>query len=104
MKRFMLTLLGEFYNMKNVKKLSAKHKMLNFLSKKDGRNTFTVAQGRTLFGVSNVTARINDLRNDGHVIYANAKTVKGVKKISYRLGTPTKALVKSAIANGYKFA
>ena len=57
-------------------KLSTKQKMLTFLKKKTGQNTFTVAQGRNLFKVSNVSARISELRQDGHKIKTTVKTTK----------------------------
>jgi predicted transcriptional regulator len=84
------------------KKLSAKEKILKFLSKTDGYNTLTVAQAQARFGIQNVSARIEELRNEGHVIYTNMKTRgDGSKVASYRLGKPTKALVRAAYAAGY---
>jgi len=86
-------------------KLSAKAKMLNYLSKTEGYNTFSVAQGRKLFGVTNVSARIDELRQEGHVIYTNTVTKNdGSKAQVYRLGKPTKALVKAALQAGYSLA
>ena len=85
-------------------KLSAKQKMLNYLSKKTGYNTFSVAQGRNLFGVQNVSARIDELRQEGHCIYTNTITKRDGSKTSvYRLGTPTKAMVRAALKAGYSF-
>jgi predicted transcriptional regulator len=84
------------------KKLSAKEKILKFLSKTDGYNTLTVAQAQARFGIQNVSARIEELRNEGHVIYTNMKTRgDGSKVASYRLGKPTKALVRAAYAAGF---
>lgn len=83
--------------------MNAKQKMLNYLSKTEGYNTFSVAQGRKLFGVLNVSARVEELRKEGHCIYTNTKTrADGTKVKVYRLGTPTKSLVQFAIAAGYK--
>ena len=83
---------------------SAKTKILNFLSKKDGYNTLTVAQARARFGIQNVSARIEELRKEGHCIYTNTvQRGDGSKVKAYRIGKPTKALVKAAIANGYSF-
>ena len=83
-------------------KLSAKTKILTFLSKTDGYNTLTVAQARARFGITNVSARIDELRQEGHVIYTNTKTRgDGSKVASYRMGKPTKAMVKAALHNGY---
>jgi len=83
-------------------KLSAKSRMLNTLKKSSGYNTFTVKQGQTRFGVSNVAARIEELRQEGHCIYTNTRILEDGRKISYyRLGTPTKALVQTALSAGY---
>jgi len=85
------------------KNLSAKQKILNFLSKKDGYNTLTVAQAQARFGITNVSARIDELRQEGHVIYTNMKTRgDGSKVASYRIGKPTKALVRAAYASGFE--
>lgn len=85
------------------KNLSAKQKILNYLSKKDGYNTLTVAQAQTRFRIQNVSARIDELRQEGHVIYTNTKTRgDGSKVASYRLGKPTKAMVRAAYAAGFE--
>ena len=86
-------------------KLSAKEKMISYLSKKEGYNTFSVAQGRKLFGVQNVSARIEELRQEGHCIYTNTVTKGNGSKVKvYRLGKPTKALVQAALSAGYSFS
>ena len=83
----------------------AKAKMLATLYKKDGYNTFTVKQAQTRFGIKNVSARIEELRKEGHCIYTNTKKLSNGRKINYyRLGTPTRALVQAAIRGGYTFA
>lgn len=85
-----------------MEKLSAKQRMLNTLKKTDGYNTFTTKQAQARFGVSNVAARIDELRQEGNVIYTNTKKLEDGRKISfYRLGTPTKALVQAALSTGY---
>lgn len=85
------------------KNLSAKQKILNYLSKKDGYNTLTVAQAQARFGITNVSARIDELRQEGHVIYTNTKTRgDGSKVASYRIGKPTKAMVRAAYAAGFE--
>jgi hypothetical protein len=85
--------------------LSAKEKMLAALKKTEGYNTFTVAQAQKRFGVKNVSARIEELRKEGYCIYTNSKTLKNGRKINfYRLGTPTKAMVKAALSAGYSFS
>lgn len=85
-------------------KVSAKQKIINFLSKKEGYNTLSVAQARARFGIKNVTARIDELRQEGHCIYTNTKhRSDGTKVQVYRLGTPTKSMVKAALKSGYSF-
>ena len=86
-------------------KLSAKQRMLNALSKTEGYNTFTVEQARRRFGIQNVSARIDELRQEGNVIYTNYKTnADGVKVAYYKMGKPTKSLVRAAIKAGYNLA
>jgi len=86
-------------------KLSAKQRILNFLAKKQGYNTLSVAQARARFGIQNVTARIDELRQDGHCIYTNTKRRADGSKVNvYRLGTPTKSMVRAAIKAGYSFS
>jgi hypothetical protein len=82
-------------------KLSAKEKMLAALKKTSGYNTFTTKQAQRRFGITNVAARIDELRQEGNVIYTNTKVVDGQKVSFYRLGTPTKALVRAALSSGY---
>ena len=78
---------------------SAKEKMLAVLSKPTGYNTFTVAQAQHRFGITNVSARINELREEGHAIYTNRKTLADGRTISvYRLGTPSKKVIAAGIA------
>lgn len=86
-------------------KQSAKQKILNYLSKSEGYNTLTTAQARARFGITNVSARIDELRQEGHCIYTNTVTRgDGSKVKAYRMGKPTKALVRAAIKSGYSFA
>ena len=85
-------------------KQSAKTRILNYLSKSEGYNTLSVAQARARFGIQNVAARIDELRQDGHCIYTNTKRRADGSKVSvYRLGTPTKAMVRAALKAGYSF-
>lgn len=85
-------------------KLSAKQRILNYLSKSEGYNTLSVAQARARFGIQNVAARIEELRQEGHCIYTNTKRRGDGSKVSvYRMGTPTKALVRTAVQAGYSF-
>ena len=86
-------------------RISAKQKMLNYLNKKEGYNTFSVAQGRKLFGIQNVSARIDELRQEGNCIYTNTVTKSDGSKVNvYRLGTPTKDMVRAALKAGYSFS
>jgi len=83
-------------------KQSAKSKIINFLSKTEGYNTLSVAQARARFGIQNVAARIEELRKEGHVIYTNTKTRRDGSKVAvYRLGKPTKAMVRAAYSVGF---
>ena len=82
-------------------KLSAKEKMLAALKQTSGYNTFTTKQAQRRFGITNVAARIDELRQEGNVIYTNTKVVDGQKVSFYRLGSPTKAMVRTALAAGY---
>ena len=85
-------------------KISAKEKILNYLSKSEGYNTLSTAQARARFGIQNVSARIDELRQEGHCIYTNTVTKgDGSKTNVYRLGTPTKAMVRAALKAGYSF-
>jgi predicted ArsR family transcriptional regulator len=85
-------------------KLNAKQKMLNTLEKTVGYNTFTIKQAQRRFGIKNVPARIHELRQEGHCIYTNTRQHMDGRTITfYRLGTPTKALVKAALSAGYSF-
>jgi hypothetical protein len=85
-------------------KLSAKEKMLAALKQTSGYNTFTTKQAQRRFGITNVSARIDELRQEGNCIYTNTKTVDGQKVSFYRLGTPTKAMVQAALSAGYSFS
>jgi hypothetical protein len=85
-------------------KLNAKERILNALKQTEGYNTFTTKAARSRFGVQNVSARIDELRKEGNVIYTNTKKLEDGRKITYyRLGTPTKSMVKAALSAGYSF-
>lgn len=78
--------------------MSAKSKVLAYLSKTDGYNTLTAQKMQSTFGVSNPSALINDLRNDGNAIYLNSRINTNGEKVSfYRLGTPTKRMVAAGL-------
>lgn len=76
--------------------MSAKEKILNYLS---NGNTLTVRQAKARFGIENVSARVDELRKEGHAIYTNTKTTSNGNKITYyRLGTPTRLVVAAGVA------
>jgi len=58
----------------------------------------TANQARTRFNITNVSARINEIRKAGYAVYVNTKTTDNGRTIRvYRLGSPTREMV--AIAN-----
>lgn len=87
--------------------MSAKEKILNFLSKDGPYNTLTAAQARARFGIVNVGARIEELRAEGYCIYTNKKTLADGRRITYyKLGKPTKEMIATAhaVLGGQAFA
>ncbi len=87
--------------------MSAKEKILNFLSKDGPYNTLTAAQARARFGIINVGARIEELRAEGYCIYTNKKTLADGRRITYyKLGKPTKEMIATAhaVLGGQAFA
>jgi len=84
-------------------KLNAKQRLLNFLSKKDGYNTLSTKQAQARFGISNVAARIHELRQEGYAIYTNMRVRGDGSKVSvYRLGSPSKSFKAQCRANGVR--
>jgi biotin operon repressor len=84
-------------------KISAKQRMLSVLTQNSGYNTFSVAQARSRFGITNVAARIAELRQEGYAIYTNMKTRGNGSKVAvYRLGTPSKSFKAQCRANGVR--
>jgi hypothetical protein len=77
--------------------MTAKQKVLNYLSKNSEYNTLTANKMQKVFGVANPSATINELRNEGHAIYLNSRVVNGEKVSFYRLGTPTKRMIAAGI-------
>lgn len=66
---------------------NAKTRLLNYLSKDAGTTTLTVAQARSRFKIANPTARIAELRKDGHNILTEMREGRdGVERAVYRLG------------------
>lgn len=73
-------------------KLNAKQRLLTFLTKKTG-NKFTTAQAKARFGIKNVSARISELRKEGHSIYTDIKTRRdGSKYAVYQLNGVSKSV------------
>mgnify|MGYP003353039585 CR=1 FL=1 len=78
--------------------MTAKQKVLAYLSKDSEYNTLTAQKMQSVFGIANPSATINDLRNDGHAIYLNSRINSNGEKVSfYRLGTPTKRMVAAGL-------
>jgi hypothetical protein len=78
--------------------MSVKSKVLSYLSKDSEFNTLTANKMRSLFGVKNPSAVIDDLRKDGNAIYLNTRVNANGEKVSfYRLGTPTKRMIAAGI-------
>jgi predicted transcriptional regulator len=82
-------------NMPSTSNVSVTQKLLSYLQ--TGRD-ITANQARAKFGITNVSARMSELRKAGYAIYLNEKTTsQGYTIKAYRLGTPTRRMV--AIAN-----
>jgi hypothetical protein len=78
--------------------MNAKTKILNYLSKSGPYNTLTTAQARSNFGIVNVSARIDELRKEGHAIYTKTRRMKDGRKVAYyRLGTPSKKVIGAGV-------
>jgi hypothetical protein len=98
--RVLIVIVLEFIIMS--KNVSQKQKVLNFLNKTEGYNTLTAAQAKSRFGIKNMSALIDVLRQEGNVIYTNTRSrADGSKVKSYRIGKPTKALVRAAYEAGF---
>ena len=68
---------------------NAKTRLLTYLSKDTG-NTLTVAQARSRFKIANPTARIADLRKEGHNIVTTMREGRdGIERAVYSLACPT---------------
>jgi hypothetical protein len=78
--------------------MSAKQKVLAYLSKDSSYNTLTAAKMQSVFGVKNPGALVDTLRKEGNAIYLNSRINSNGEKVSfYRLGTPTKQIVAAGI-------
>jgi len=82
-------------------KTSAKSRVLSFLQKTSGRNTFSAAQAKNYFGVKNVAPIVTALRNEGYAIYLNTKRRSDGSTVNvYRLGTPSMSFIERCDARG----
>ena len=72
------------------KKLTKKERVLNLLNK--GKSV-TWSTLRTRFDLTSPRAMVDQLRTEGHMVYIN-QTSNGT---SYRLGTPTKAILAAGV-------
>ncbi len=74
----------------NTTKATKTERLLKFLQT---GNDITVGQAKTRFGISNLSATVSALRNQGYAIYSNTKN--GGTLRTYRLGTPTRSVVST---------
>lgn len=81
--------------------VSAKSKILRFLSKTEGYNTLSVAQAQARFGIKNVSTVIAKLRAEGYAIYTNTKKRGDGSPVSvYRLGRVSAAFAQNCTMRG----
>ena len=78
------------------KALTKKQKVLNLLSK--GKPVFWKTL-RSRFDLTSPRAMIDTLRDEGHMVYIN----ESAGGTSYRLGTPTKAIVTAGVNKVFNF-
>ena len=76
------------------KKLTKKERVLNLLNK--GKSV-TWSTLRTRFDLTSPRAMIDTLRSEGHMIYINENTGTNGNNTSYRMGTPTKAIIAAGV-------
>ena len=77
------------------KALTKKQKVINLLS--NGRPVSWTAL-RNKFDLTSPRAMVDQLRTEGHMVYIN-QTSNGT---SYRLGTPTKAILAAGVSKVFK--
>lgn len=83
--------------------MNVKQRLLTFLTKTEGRNTFSVGQARAMFGIENVSARVHELRNEGYPIYTNVRQrADGTPVCVYRIGKPSKSFKSYCKNRGIK--
>jgi hypothetical protein len=77
--------------------MSQNDRLVRYLA---GGRTISAAEARSRFGIKNLRARIDDLRNEGFCVYTN----RG-ERTTYRLGRPSRAMVAAAysVAGGTLF-
>lgn len=81
--------------------VSAKSKILRFLSKTTGYNTLSVAQAQARFGIRNVSTVIAQLRAEGYAIYTNTKKRGDGSPVNvYRLGRPSASFIQTCANRG----
>ena len=68
-------------------------KIINFL--RTGKS-LSIAAAKSKLGVTQLPARVTELRSQGFAIYTN---VNKMGNTTYRLGTPSRAMVAAAHAN-----
>lgn len=62
----------------------------------------TPTQIKKMFGISNPSAAIHTLRSRGLCVFANEATLKsGEKTTKYRVGVPTRSMVRTLHSLGY---
>lgn len=62
-----------------------------------GRN-LTEKQAQSRFGIASMSREASRLRDRGYAVYRNTKTINGHEVATYRLGTPTRAVVAAGYA------
>ncbi len=87
----------EAYNMGTRKVVSQPVKIINFLQ---SGKSLSIAQAKSRLGVTQLPARVSELRAEGYAIYTN---VNKAGNTTYRLGTPSRAMVSAAHAAGVSF-
>lgn len=72
-------------------------KQAKLLASFQNGNELTAKQISAQFGIKDAYSAIRNLREDGHCIYGNEKTLyTGESSTKYRLGTPSKRMVALA--------
>jgi hypothetical protein len=79
---------------------------LYYMSKQDlllkhlsAGKAFTAKQISASFGIAHPASTIRDLREQGHCVYSNTATLSnGTTVAKYRIGKPTRSMVRAAKA------